>query len=588
MNNLLLIAIALMAFWLLPSRLLAADITVVSSVSADKVGLEDSFTFTISVETTSNEKLLVDVKLVDFPAKYARPNISNMSSTSFVNGKMSSSRTQSHNYAVYPEKEGILNIPKFTVLVNNETYSTQEHKVEVVAGSIRSQNPPKRRSFSPFSSFFDDDRDVFSTPRRRESSAFLQLEVSRDSIYIGQNISAKYTYYTLNNTNNISSDMQTYDGYGIENSQPGDKTWKIAKYNGKQYYKLEIVTLDISAQQAGLLTLPSITINESNFYNNNTYKSPIKQLLVKDLPKKGKSIDFSNAVGKFTLKSELAQGLMYENQQNQLVVTIEGRGNFAKILYPQAPQVDGLEVLKPKAVLNLGKGDQGTLVLNYDIIPYESGKFRIPAIGFTYFDDVQRKYQTLYTESDLLTVKSLGSGAGDSDIKDFNVFFSRHKPYLGNIVREHLLTNKISYWLFLGLLILIIIAYTIFYKFNQKRMNDIGFMRKREALSILKKGITDAEIFVRNKNLKFYTHTQNVLLKFIAKITRASLQLSQQELIQELEKSSINKVTVGKINSFLTYSEQIKYRPNYKSNENILDDFQKFQDIYNEIKNSQG
>lgn len=578
------IILGVISFWLMPQQIQADDISVKSTVSASKIGIEDVFIYSIVAETSSSKELDVEVKFDDFPADYLRPSVSTSMSTSFVNGRISSSKSQTHKYTVYPRKEGTLTIPQVDVYVNGKKYQTQKHNIEVVAGSLRPKTTSRSRSNSPFSSFFDDPWDVPQNNTRNNNS-FVEVIVSKDSVYVGQNIQAKYYYYTLRNNYNVSYDMQTSDGYGIESSNTENENWERVKYKGKNYLRREITTLNISAQKAGILTLPIIIVNERAFINSNSYKSPETKFIVKGLPKVGKAIDFSNAVGKFTLEAELAQSLMFENQQNQLIVTIKGRGNFAKILYPEIGQVDGLEILKPKATLNLEKEDAGTLILTYDIIPSESGKFKLPTVSFNYFDDTLEKYQTLYSESHLLTVKSIDSNLQSPNSNDYNVFYTRNKPYLKNILSEYLLTNKVSYWLFLSLLIVSILGIYLFHRNRQKLMSNVGYVRKKEALSILKKAIEESEKLVQAKNVKFYTNAQNNLLKFIAKITKASLQLSQAELMQELEKSSVNKITVGKINSFLTYCEQIKYRPNFQSNENIEKDFQKFQDIYNEIKN---
>lgn len=585
-NHLWLILVGIICFLLFPQQIHANDIDVVSSVSANKIGIEDSFYYTILVETSSNKRLNVDIKLENFPADYLRPNISNSSSTSFINGKMSSSRSQTHKYTVYPKQEGILDIPQIEVIVNGEKFKTSVHKVQVVSGSLRPQRNTRARSRSPFGSLFDNDWDDGSSLRRQNNDSFIEVELSNDSVYVGQNITAKYTFYTLNNNNsNISFDMQSFDGYGIESSETTNKNWQRVKRKGKNYYSLEVTTMNISPQQSGLLTLPIVVVNVNMFITSNSFKSPNKQLMVKALPKKGKAIDYSNAIGEFTVEAELTQGIMYENQQNQLILTIKGRGNFQKILYPEIQKVDGLEILKPKATLDFKDEDKGTLLLTYDIIPSESGKFNIPSISFNFFNDKKGKYQTIYTKSNLLTVKMIDIASASSSYNGHNTFYSKNKPYLGNINSEYLITSKFSYWLLLGFFVFSMIAYLIFYNIQENRMSNVGYVRRREALNILKKALAESEKLVESKDINFYTNAQNNLLKFISKITRASLQLSQPELIAELEKSSVNKVTAAKINSFLTYCEQIKYRPDFQSNENIRKDYQKFQDIYNEIRN---
>ena len=587
-NKIGLILITVMGILLLPQQINADDIDVVSSVSANKIGIEDTFIYTISVETSSNKSLDVDTDLKEFPASYGRPSVSNSMSTSFINGKMTSSRFQSYKYTVYPKSEGILNIPPVEVTVNGKRYFTQSHEVEVVSGSLLPKRNPGRRGNSPFSSFFDQDWDDGSSYQRQNNKSFVEVEVSKDTVYVGQNITAKYTYYTLNNNYNISYEMETSDGYGIESSDTVNENWERVKYRGRNYYRREVVTMNISPQKTGLLTLPVITVNENMFISQNSCKSPIEKLQVKKLPKKGKGIDFSNAIGTFTLSSELSQEIMFENQQNQLILTIEGSGNFQKILYPEIQQVDGLEILKPKATLDLKDKDKGTLILTYDIIPSESGKFIIPPVSFNYFDDILGEYQTIYSSSSLLTVKMADVASVGSNYNNQNTFYSRNKLYLGGITKEYLITNKIGYWLLLSFFLLIMVSYLFFYKIQQSRMSNIGYVRKREALNIMKKSIIESASLVEKNDIIFYTNAQNNLLKFISKITKASLQLSQPELIAELEKSCVNKVTVAKINSFLTYCEQIKYRPDFKSNENIKNDYRKFQDIYTEIRNSQG
>ena len=586
LNIWLLVMIGILGIWLLPHQLIADEISVTSSVSANKVGIEDSFILTIDVESSAAYQLDVDVSLKGFSANYRGPSVSNRSSTSIINGKMSSSYTKSYNYTVYPTKEGSLNIPQLTVTVNGKDYKTQSHKVEIVAGSLRKRNNTSNRRNSFFDPFMDPLWDDNFYNNRRENELFIEVEVDKDSIYVGQHVIVKYTYFKLDNVWDNISDMETFDGYGIESSTQGDGTWKKVRRNGIYYNKQEIVTMNIIAQKAGTLTLPIFTVSNNRIIQNRVYKSPTKTILVKELPERGKGIDFSNAIGKFTIDSELAQRIMYENQQNQLQVTIKGKGNLSKVLYPEAPQIEGLEILKPKATLDLQDDGNGTLVLTYDIIPSVSGKFKIPPISFNYFDDTLHEYQTIFTPSELLTVKSISSPVEDAKYNDHNIFYTRNKPYLGNITKEYLFTNKLIYWFILTTFLIVMLSYLVFYKIQMKRMSNVGYVRRRDALRILKQAITESEELVEKNDVSFYTNAQNNILKFIAKLTKASLQLSQQQLIEEFQKIYPNKVTVAKINSFLTYCEQIKYQPNFKTNENLQNDFEKFKSIYDEIRNS--
>lgn len=585
----MLILLSLIALIGLSPTLLSGDeIGVTSSVSSNKIGLEDHFVYTVTVESASREELKVDIKLDGFEADYGRPKVSNSFASSFTNGRFSSSRTQTYSYTAYAREVGTLTIPKFTVVVNGKKYSTQAHEIEVVDGSLRQQQQqqPQRRIRSPFGSFFDHDFDAFNSAQRSAHSSFIEAEMNRDSLYVGQDVQIKYFHYTTNNQHGARYSIESSDGYGIESREATDERWVRATVKGTQYFKREIVTLNVTAQQAGVLSMPKIVMTEDLFFNRSVVKSPEKKLIVKELPQRGKAINFSNAIGRFTIKSELNQSIMFDNQQNQLVVTIKGKGNFKNILYPQFPQVDGLEILKPQAVLDTSDEESSKLILTYDIIASASGKFRIPDLSFNYFDDKLEKYQTIYSGSHLLTVRSAATSQNVASKSNHEVFFSRNQPYLGTIRHEYLITNKTIYWVLLSLYVLVMTGYIFFYRYQKRQMSNVGFVRRKEGLATLKKFIDEAKGLVEQNDLSFYTKAQNNLLRFISITTKASLQLSQQELIKKLEMSSLASSTVEKINSFLTHCEQIKYRPNFEAEENIIHDFEKYQDIYNEIKNS--
>ncbi|MBI9031519.1 protein BatD [bacterium] len=573
------------AFLLFPQLIFADYMEVISSISADRVGLEDTFIYTINVETDSRSNLDIDLKMTGFPTDYRGPSVSNQSSTSFSNGQWSHTSTKKYQYTVYPREVGDLIIPPLTVVVNGKEYKTQKHSVKIVEGSLRPKANTNQRRSSGLNQFFDPFWDD-SFYNQRKNQAFIEVEVSRDSIYVGQSVTVTYTYYANSSMMYQSQfGIESFDGYGIENNRITKEKEERVRYKGSIYTKKELATLTIVAHQAGKLTLPQITL-ETSFFNNDV-KSPSTTLLVKKLPDRDRAIDFSNAIGEFKVDAKLNQSIMLDNQQNQLILTISGRGNFSRIIYPQIPPVEGLEILKPKATIDSKADDSGSLILTYGIIPYESGKFKIPPVSLNYFDDKAGKYKTIYTDSKLLTVKSSSSTLENLTNNPTGIFYTKNKPYLGNITQEYLFTNKVIYWILMGILLASILSYLVFFKIQKKRMSDIGYVRRKDALKLLKKAINESSQLVETKDIAFYTLVQNYLLKFISIITKASLQLSQQELMKELDKSNVNKNTIAKINAFLSYCEQVKYQPNFPSKENIPKDFARFKNIYDDILNGQ-
>ena len=160
----------------------AQEVRVEASVNANRIGREDVLQLTIAIEGGAGEPQLPQVE--GFRA-YGRRSTS--SQVSIVGGQMTS--TNSYIYQLLPEKEGRFTIGPITVNVSGEEHRTEPIEIEVVSGSV----VPRGRGVSPFGSMSPRSR---RTPSVTAGDVYLKAEVSKSSVYQGEEIIVTYRLYS--------------------------------------------------------------------------------------------------------------------------------------------------------------------------------------------------------------------------------------------------------------------------------------------------------------------------------------------------------------------------------------------------------
>ncbi len=573
MKKLLIILVILSSVFIL-----SGNVTVDTDISSTTIGLEDVLTWKVSAESDKQEDLDIKIDFKDFDFTVYGPSVSSGTSISFVNGRSTTAQSKDYTYTLKPNKKGKLQIPSMKIIVNNKTYYSKEYVIDVKEGSLARRHAPNRFGRS---SIFDD---FFGSPeprRRSREEVFVEVEFSNQNVYFGEEVEVKYIVYNNFEMFGYNLSIEPHVGYGYVLTEEGEKRFQRVRKDGKIYNRKVIGTYTITPNITGKIKVP--TVNIINQFYGSTYKSPDKYVNVKALPEKNKSIDFSNGIGKFTIKAKLSRHTLLVNNQCDLIVEIEGQGNLEDVIYPEAPEIEGIEFLDPTGEL-IQDAENNKLVLKYTIIPSEVGKFIIPPMSFNFFDKDKKDYVTVYSGEEVLKVASNGNYklAGNSS----DQFYTRNKPFMGKISHEIILFHKSWYWLLLAIALISLIAYLVLYKISKLRNSNISYVRRTSAEKKLKEAIKNAEEQSTLNSTAFYSIIENSLLSFIAKVTGVSLQKSQEEIIQALENSYIKKVTAEKINYMLKHCERIKFQPNSSNPQNLENDLNRFKDIFKEIVNA--
>jgi hypothetical protein len=142
--------------------------------------------------------------------------------------------------------------------------------------------------------------------------------------------------------------------------------------------------------------------------------SPPATLSVLALPAAGRPDDFSGAVGRFALTSEIAPASGAAGEPLTLRLHVAGSGNFDRVDSPMLTQLEHWKTYPAKSSFKPGDavGYVGEKTFEQPLIPSRTGPQSLPPLRFSFFDPVARSYATLATPALTVTIApALGDDA---------------------------------------------------------------------------------------------------------------------------------------------------------------------------------
>ncbi len=102
---------------------------------------------------------------------------------------------------------------------------------------------------------------------------------------------------------------------------------------------------------------------------------------VQELPIRGRPVDFSGAVGQFSVEARVGKAEVIAGESLKLQVTFSGTGNFGHFQAPDLSDLRGFHVYG-----KIEEYGQNELQVTYDLAPLSGDVEEIPSIPFYYFD----------------------------------------------------------------------------------------------------------------------------------------------------------------------------------------------------------
>jgi len=482
-----------------------------SSVSTKNISITESVIFTIKISDI-DENPSVDIsEIEDSFSIISGPNIG--SEYRFVNGNRTSSRSIS--WTLIAKSHGSLTIPSLNVIVGRKTLITEPHEI-----IVSKQNT---------------DQSI--------KDLFLEVKVSKDKAFVGEQVKLTYTFYTRVASKVLSTEFPEYNDFWVEKlfdpvgMQFTPESWNDIEIDGNNYKSLKIYEVALFPLQEGVYTLESMimkieTKNKDSSFNRLFWDDPFfdtfsqrtrAKLLVSDPIKIEVSSlsnipqNFTGAVGKFTLNSSLSNSNIDEGSPTVFKVVLNGEGNLSNIGRPKITFPDDIDVFEgeTKVEKNISDDFSGSIIWEYNLIPRKNGIFMIDAIEIPFFNSVTKSWSNASSKDIKLTVnKSTIFDSSDKDILSSNSNVIRYirvgeQDWISSSKMN--IQNTIFYILIISLLLFIMPFFGSSFKKLKKFINN--FIKVNTALNNAIKSIESSNSIYEDgtKIIIKYFYQKNIL-----------------------------------------------------------------------------
>jgi len=482
-----------------------------SSVSTKNISITESIIFTIKISDI-DENPSVDISQIeDFFSIISGPNIG--SEYRFINGDRTSSRSIS--WTLIAKNHGKLVIPSLRVIAGKKTLITEPHEI-----IVSKQNT---------------DQSI--------KDLFLEVKVSKDKAFVGEQVKLTYTFYTRVASKVLSTEFPEYNDFWVEKlfdpvgMQFTPESWNDIEIDGNNYKSLKIYEVALFPLQEGVYTLESMimkieTKNKDSSFNRLFWDDPFfdtfsqrtrAKLLVSDPIKIEVSSlsdipqNFTGAVGKFTLNSSLSNSNIDEGSPTVFKVVLNGEGNLSNIGRPKIIFPEDIDVFEgeTKVEKNISEDFSGSIIWEYNLIPRKNGIFMIDAIEIPFFNSVTKSWSNASSKDIKLSVnKSTIFDSSDKDILSSNSNVIRYirvgdQDWISSSKMN--IQNTIFYILIISLLVFITPFFDSSFKKLKKFINN--FVKVNTALNSAIKSIESSNSIYDDgiKIIIKYFYQKNIL-----------------------------------------------------------------------------
>lgn len=233
---------------------------------------------------------------------------------------------------------------------------------------------------------------------------WVKAVLNKHTAYVGEPVLLTYLLYTaLNSVSEISArpslqdfstaEVESLDSIAVQN-HIGAKTYRVFTIWEVQLNPFQVGQLDIG---------PMVVQNRVSYVGSDnktrTYSGAVTskevQLTVVPLPPKDRPSDFSGAVGKYDIKTDVEKQTIEAGENNSLRVEIEGSGVLDNISLPTISWPTGIEhyMISDSTVASKDKfPTTSKKIFHIPFVAKGIGVITIPQLALSYFNPLSKKY----------------------------------------------------------------------------------------------------------------------------------------------------------------------------------------------------
>lgn len=528
----------------------------------------------------------------------AGPYTSSYSSYQMVNGKTSSTSSVTYTYTLCATKKGKFTIPAASVSVGGKTLTSNTLTISVAQGSGNSGAASGGNRRNQSQSAEQNTQDAGNSISGKD--LYMTATASKTKVHEQEAILLTYqVYYTVNLTS-LKPNMPDLKGFHVQEVPlPRTKEPKQVTVGGRTYNNVLWSQYVVFPQQTGKLVIPEVTFeatvaqrvrsldpwdaffNSGSAYSEVTknLKTPSITINVEPLPTK--PANYSGAVGKFSMKSELTPKQIKTGEALTLKLTVSGVGNMKLIKTPDVNVPKDFEVYDPKVTDNTEitrNGMEGSKTFEYVYVPRNPGHYTIPPVEFCYYDLESNSYKVLQSESfelDIEKGKNSGNGgvssyANKEDVEELNSDI--HYIKMGDVKLQKdesdTFFGSLSYVLeYLIPFILFAILVFIFRKQAIANANVVQMKIKKANKMARKRLRTAKKLMEENKKEAFYDEIMRALYGYVSdKLSIPVAQLNKDNIREKLEEKNLDADLTNRVIQALDECEFARFAPADSSN----------------------
>lgn len=550
--------------------------------------------FQLSYSVNQRAKDLRAPEFTDFDY-VAGPYTSQSSSTSFVNGKRTSSFQMTYTYTLLASKEGSFTIPPATIKVDGEQYTSNGVRITVLPADEPAQTNANRQSHTAGTTASQQ----HESQTISSENIFMRTLVSKTKVHEQEAILLTYKLYfagvdVAQLTNNTR--LPEFKGFLKQELEMSEIQTELEHYNGRNYQTAVLYRTLLFPQRSGDIVIDPAQFEAllrvqnraqvrsifDDFFNSYTtvtkaLQSPGITINVSALPA-GKPLGFCGGVGQFNISSSISSTELQANEAVTLTVTIQGAGNMKLLKTPAVDWPEGFEVYDPKVTNNFSvttSGVSGTKTIEYLAIPRAGGVYTIPAIQFAYYDTQADAYRSLATPEYTLNIaRSTNEESGAAVV---NTYVQKENiQQLGSDIR-YIYTgelkaasnrNSISFgtllfWLFYAIPLSIAALMFIVFRKRIKENADVTRMRYKKANKVAQRRLKVAEqLLQQNKKEAFFEEIERAAWTYLSdRLSIPTAQLNKENIAQILTEKAVPDVTIKQMLHVLSTAEFARYAP---------------------------
>ena len=540
--------------------------------------------FQISYELRDAEGSGFTAPEVDGADKLYGPAVSSSYSSSWVNGKSSTSTSQEYTMTYRAKTPGTYKVGAATITVGGQKMTTKPFTIEILPSGEKADNSRQNNSTA-----YNNPMTQSAGKKVDANDLFVRIIMSKQHIYEQEAVVCTIRLYTKYQISQFMPTLQpSFDGFLIEELPQSPNLNNVETYNGERYMVADLKKCILYPQQSGKLTIASgnydVTVVQYDTYRSlfGTLSQPVERKLqvksnsatvdIAPLPEP-KPASFSGAVGKFSLSANITPEQLKTYAAATYSLVISGTGNLKYIKAPSVTFPKQFDVYDPQNSTNAkaqGGNMTGSTTVNYTFIPQFAGKFTIPAVEFSYFDPSTRRYETLRSRSFSFDVAK-GAGAPSTHYQTQTTDIRHIAKRVGKLTHKpSFLVDSVWYWLIFIVPTLLFSIALVVYRKKLKERADVARMRTKRASKVAQKRLKQARKFMNTgESNAFYSEVLKALWGYLSdKLGIPVSELNRDNINAELENYGVSEEGRTAVIAALDKCEFAQYAPEL-ANDNL-------------------